>query len=60
MEASKAVALIRGRAYVTPDDVKEMRHEVMRHRIMLNFAAVADGISEESIIDAIVGAINTP
>ena len=60
MEVSKAVALIQGRAYVTPDDVKAMRHEVMRHRIMLNFAAIADGIKEEQIIDAIVGAIVTP
>ena len=49
-----------GRAYVTPDDVKAMRHEVMRHRIMLNFAAIADGVKEETIIDAIVGAIVTP
>ena len=60
MEASKAVALIRGRAYVTPDDVKEMRHEVMRHRIMLNFAAIADGVQPEVIIDAIFQAVNTP
>ena len=60
MEVSKAVALIQGRAYVTPDDVKAMRHEVMRHRIMLNFAAIADGIKPEQIVDAIVGAIVTP
>jgi MoxR-like ATPase len=37
-----------------------MRHEVMRHRIMLNFAAIADGVKEETIVDAIVGAIVTP
>lgn len=60
MEASKAVALIRGRAYVTPDDVKEMRHEVMRHRIMLNFAAIADGVQPETIVDAIFQAVDTP
>ena len=60
MEASKAVALYQGRAYVTPDDVKEMRHEVMRHRIMLNFAAIADGVQPETIIDAIFQAVNTP
>ena len=60
MEASKAVALAQGRAYVTPDDVKEMRHEVLRHRIMLNFAAIADGIKAEDIIDALFKAVNTP
>ena len=60
MEASKAVALAQGRAYVTPDDVKEMRNEVLRHRIMLNFAAIADGGQPETIIDAIFQAVDTP
>lgn len=60
LEVAKAVALFNGRSYCTPDDVKTMRHVVLRHRIMLNFAAVADGVSEEAIIDAIIGAVNTP
>lgn len=60
MEVAKAMALIGGRGYCVPEDVKSMSHAVLRHRIMLNFAAVADGITEEMIIDAIVGAIKTP
>ncbi|MGN0396366.1 MAG: AAA family ATPase, partial [Coprococcus sp.] len=60
MEVAKAVALFNGRVYCIPDDVKTMRHVVLRHRIMLNFAAVADGVSEEAIIDAIIGAVKTP
>ena len=60
MEVSKAVALTEGRAYVTPDDVKALRYEILRHRIMLNFAAVADGVKPETVIDAIMGAVNTP
>ena len=60
MEVSKAVALINGRGYVTPDDVKTLIHSVLRHRVSLNFAAVADGVTEEQIIDKIVGAIATP
>ena len=60
MEVSKAVALINGRSYVTPDDVKTLIHSVLRHRISLNFAAVADGITSEHIIDKIVGAVPTP
>ena len=60
MDAAKAMALISGRNYATPEDVKSMRHSVLRHRIMLNFAAMADGIQEEQIIDEIVGAIKTP
>ena len=60
MDAAKAMALINGRNYVTPDDVKAMRHSVLRHRVILNFAAVADGVQEETIIDAIFGAVVTP
>ena len=60
MEVAKAVALLSGRDYVTPDDVKVQVKNVLRHRVTLNFAAVADGVSEERIIDAIMGAIPTP
>lgn len=60
MEVSKAVALIRGRNYVIPEDVRSLLHSVLRHRISLNYAAVADGISEEQVLDAVVGAIPTP
>lgn len=60
MECSKAMALIKGRNYVIPDDVKALKYSVLRHRIELNFAAVADGITVESIIDKIIGAIKTP
>lgn len=60
MEVAKAIALINGRNYVTPDDVKLLRYSVLRHRISLNYAAVADEISVETIIDAIFGAIPTP
>lgn len=60
MQVSKAIALINGRSYVTPDDVKLLRYCILRHRITLNFAAVADNVSVETIIDAIIGVIKTP
>lgn len=60
MEVGKAIALLSGRDYVVPEDVKAMVHSVLRHRIALNYAAVADEVSEEKIIDAIIGAIPTP
>lgn len=60
MEVSKAVALVRGRNYVIPEDVRALIHSVLRHRISLNYAAVADGVSEEQVLNAIVGAIPTP
>ena len=60
MEVAKAMALFSGRGYCTPDDVKCMAHSVLRHRIMLNYAAIADEVKVESIIDAILGVIATP
>lgn len=60
LNVSKAVAILNGRNYVTPDDCKALIHSILRHRIALNYAAVADEISVEQIIDSIVGAINTP
>ena len=60
MECAKAYALLNGRSYVIPDDVKAVRYSVLRHRISLSFSALADNISVEEIIDAIVGAVKTP
>lgn len=60
MECAKALALIKGRTFVIPDDIKELRYSVLRHRITLNFSAIADDIKVETIIDSIFGAIPTP
>lgn len=60
MDTAKAVAILSNRNYVTPEDVRQMLYGVLRHRISLNFAAVADNVTEEQIINAIAGAIPTP
>lgn len=60
MEAGKALALINGRTYVTPDDIKSLSYSILRHRISLNFEAIADEIQVETIIDAIIGSIKAP
>ena len=60
LSTAKAIALIRGRTYVTPDDVRTMRYQVLRHRIGLNYSALADGVQVETIIDEIIEGIKTP
>ena len=60
MESAKALALINGRSYVIPEDIKSLRYSVLRHRIALNYTAVADEVSVEKIIDSIIGAVKTP
>ncbi|MCT1690172.1 AAA family ATPase [Brevibacterium sp. p3-SID960] len=58
--ASRALAMIRGRNYVIPEDVKDIAHRVLRHRILLNFEAVAEDIKVERIINDLLAAIRTP
>ena len=60
LKIAKASALISGRDYAIPDDVKKMRHQVLRHRIALGYAAVADNVSVESLIDMLVDKVPTP
>lgn len=58
--ACRAVALMAGRGYVVPDDVKHLAHRVLRHRVRLGFEAEADGARPETIIDALLSSIRTP
>jgi len=58
--AARALALLSGRDHVIPDDVKTLRHVVLRHRIILNFEAIADNIVPETIIDAVFDAVQAP
>lgn len=60
MEAGKALALINGRTYVTPDDIKALSYSILRHRISLNFEAIVDEVQIETIIDAIINSIKAP
>ena len=59
-KAARALALLNGRDHVIPDDVKSLRHVVLRHRIILNFEAIADNIVPETIIDAVFDAVQAP
>ena len=60
MQASRAFALLHGRSYVIPEDVRALRHVVLRHRVLLTFEGIADGIRSEDLIDAIFNAVPTP
>jgi MoxR-like ATPase len=58
--ASKAHALVKGRAYVTPMDVKEIAHNVLRHRIILNYEGQAEDASTDDIIDELLKKVPIP
>ncbi len=57
---ARALAVLDGRSYATPDDVRELAHSVLRHRIHLSFEALADRVPVETVIDALFTAVPTP
>ena len=57
---ARAHAYLRGRAYVLPDDVKAIGHEVLRHRIFTSFEAEAEEVTSDDIVDRIFAAIDVP
>ena len=60
IKAAKANAMISGRGYVIPEDIKEVAHDVLRHRLILTFEAEADEINSDKVIDIILDKIPSP
>jgi MoxR-like ATPase len=58
--ASKAHAFLQGRGFVTPDDVKAIAMDVLRHRIIPSFEASADEVTREHIVTAILNNVRVP
>ncbi|WP_082392981.1 AAA family ATPase [Nocardia arizonensis] len=58
--AARAVALIRGRDYVVPQDVVEVIPDVLRHRLVLSYDALADEISPEDVIKRVLQTVGLP
>lgn len=59
-EASRAVAFLRGRGYVVPEDVKEIAKDVLRHRILLTYEAEAENVSTETVVERILERVVVP
>jgi len=59
-EASRAVAFLRGRGYVVPEDVKEIAKDVLRHRILLTYEAEAENVTAETVVDRILERVEVP
>ncbi|MDX2184343.1 MAG: MoxR family ATPase [Gemmatimonadaceae bacterium] len=57
---AKAHALLDGRMAVSPDDIRRVAVPVLRHRVLPNFAAEAEGITAESLVQQVLAAIATP
>jgi len=58
--ASRANAMLNGRAYATPQDVKEVAHDILRHRVILTYEAEAEEITSDDVISGILAHIPVP
>jgi MoxR-like ATPase len=59
-QASRAHAFLRGRTFVTPDDVKSIAPDVLRHRVLTTYEAEAEEVTSDDIVAKILGKIESP
>jgi MoxR-like ATPase len=57
---AKSHALLQGRHAVSPEDIRRVAHPVLRHRVLVNFAAEAEGITTEQIVDSLLDHVKPP
>ncbi|MGD8395055.1 MAG: MoxR family ATPase [Candidatus Eiseniibacteriota bacterium] len=60
VQAGKAHAFLRGRGYVTPEDIKAVALDVLRHRVLLTFEAEAEDVTSEAIVRRVLDRIEVP
>jgi MoxR-like ATPase len=58
--ASKAHAFLKGRGYVTPEDVRTLAKDVLRHRLGLSYEAEAEGMTQEDVVHKILNTVPVP
>ena len=59
-QASRAHAFLRGRAFVTPDDVKAIAPDVLRHRVITTFEAEAEEVTSDEIVTRVLAKVESP
>jgi MoxR-like ATPase len=60
IRGGRALAVMRGRSFVTPEDVHALFHDVLRHRVVLSYEALAADVKPDQVLDAILDAIPMP
>jgi MoxR-like ATPase len=59
-QAARAHAFLQGRAYTTPDDVKALAHDVLRHRIVTTYEAEAEELTPDDLVDRVLEGVDVP
>jgi MoxR-like ATPase len=57
VQAAQALALLRGRGHVVTEDVADLARDVLRHRLVLTYDALGDGVTPDGVLDRILGAV---
>jgi MoxR-like ATPase len=60
VHGARALALLRGRSYALPADVTELAKDVLRHRIVLSYQALAESVVADQVVDAVLAAVPVP
>jgi MoxR-like ATPase len=60
VQAARALALLRGREHVVFSDVRDLAPDVLRHRLVLSYDALGDGVTADGILDRVLGAVAPP
>ncbi len=58
--ASRGHAFLRGRGFVTPEDVKAIGHDVLRHRLILSFEAEAEAVTSDELVQRVFDVVEVP
>jgi MoxR-like ATPase len=60
IEGARALALLRGRSYALPEDVGDLVHDVLRHRLVLSYEALSEGLTADALIDKFMAHVPLP
>jgi hypothetical protein len=60
VQAARALALLRGRGHVTSGDVRDLAADVLRHRLVLSYDALSDGVTADDLLDRVLAEVTEP
>ncbi len=60
VQSGRALALLRGRTYALPEDLRDLSREVLRHRLVLTYEALAESVTPDRILDDVLAAVPVP
>jgi MoxR-like ATPase len=60
VQGARALALLRGRSHVEPEDIRDLAPDVLRHRIVLSYDALSDGVTVDELLERVLAAVGEP